>query len=235
MPIPAAVLQAWAIAVGGMSSLATALIVLILLNRKRGPGAAFAFGLAYFGGYVLIGLTGVFVGASVLELDLSTGPSPTTAGVTLGLGLLLSAASVRVWRKPPASLGSEDDESFLGQVFATLDELPVARALGFGAALPVLNVKNLAIYLPAVALLASAELTPTGRVLAVVSSAAIFSGGLLIPLLIRVLFPRRCADWLAAMRRWIEAHATRVAQVILPCIAVALLARGGWSFWQIYA
>lgn len=221
-----AIFQAWALALGGLSSLGSALIVMLLLNRKAGPGSAFAFAGGYFGSYLSIGMLVVFVGPGFVRTDTDGEPSLGPAIAMLVLGALLMAAAIAQWRKPPSGEPPA--------LFAKLDEFRPPKALLVAIVLPVINVKNLAMFLPAVAVLASAELDAPLAALAVLSTAMIFCGGLLTPVLIYLLVPRRAEAWLGAMRSWIEANSTTVARVILPLIACMLLAKGGRVLWQLY-
>jgi len=221
-----AIFQAWAIAVGGLSSLGAALIVLLLLNREAGPGSAFAFAGGYLCGYVTIGMLVVFVGAELIEGRQSDGPSLAGSIVVLVLGLLLLALALKRRRSPT----SDEPLGFL----AKLDDFRPPKALAMGVLIPALNVKNLAIFLPAAAVLAAAKLEPLTAALAVISTAVVFAGGLLLPLLIYLLVPGRAASWLGAMRRWIEANSSKVAAVILPIIACLLLIKGSRGLWLLY-
>ena len=222
-----AIFQAWAIAVGGMSSLGSALMVLLLLNREAGPGSAFAFATGYFGSYLSIGALGVFFGAGLLESRQDAAPSPGGAIVACVLGVLLLTLAVQQWRTPP----SGEPPPFM----AKLDEFGPLKAFAVGALIPAINLKNLAIYLPAVAVLAAASMPPLEAGLGLVSTTVVFCGAMLTPVLIYVVLPRRSAQWLGAIRRWIETNSHKVARVILPLIGSALLAKGTYSLWLIYS
>ena len=213
----AVLLQAWALAAGGLSSLGSALIVIMLLERKGGPGSGYAFGLGYWAAYVGIGLAGVFFGP---ELIGGGGGEPSKAGGILALcfGLLLAFAAVQMWREPP----SNEPPEFL----AKLDELHPPKALAIGLFIPLINVKNLAIFAPAIAVLADAELAPLQAALGAVSTAVVLCSGLLTPLVIYTLMPGRSARWLASMRAWIERNSHKVARVVLPLVAIYLLVKG---------
>ena len=131
-----------------------------------------------------------------------------------------------MWRAPP----SNEPPEFL----AKLDELHPPKALAIGLFIPLINVKNMAIFLPAVAVLVAAELEPLQLALAVLSTAVVFCGGLLSPLLIYVVLPRRSERWLGAMRGWIERNSHKVARVVLPLIAVLLLSKAARGLWALF-
>ena len=67
----AALIEALAIAAGGLSSLGSTLIVLLLLNSKAGPRAAFAYTFGYGGAYLVLGLASVYLGQSLIDADAS--------------------------------------------------------------------------------------------------------------------------------------------------------------------
>lgn len=181
---------------------------------------------AYFGAYLTIGMLVVFGAGEVLEFDADAPPRAGPAIALCVVALLLLAAALRQWRQPP----NKEPPA----LFAKLEEFTPAKALAVGALVPVINVKNLAIYLPAITVLAGASLDPMTATLAVSSTAMIFCGGLLTPVAIYLLLPQRAAAWLGAMRRWIEANSSVVARIVLPLIACLLLAKGGHTLWLLF-
>lgn len=217
----AVLLQAWALAAGGLSSLGSALIVIMLLERKGGPASGYAFGLGYLAAYMAIGLAGVSLGPELI----GGASEPSTAGGVLALcfGLLLAFAALQVWRAPPSS----EPPALL----AKLDELHPPKALAIALFIPLINVKNLAIFTPAIAVLADAELAPLQAALGVLSTAAVFCAGLLTPLMVYTLMPGRSARWLGSMRGWIERNSHKVARSVLPLVAALLIAKGLRSLW----
>ncbi len=132
----------------------------------------------------------------------------------------------RQWRSPASTETPA--------LFTKLDELGPAKALGIGALIPLINFKNLAIYLPAVAVLAAAPLTPIETVVGVVAVPLVFCGAMLTPLLIYLVMPGRAGQTLARMRRWIETNSHMVARVLLPLIGLALVIKGGTTLWTLF-
>lgn len=220
-----AILQALALATGGLSSLGAVLMVLMLLNREAGPGSAFAFGLGYCGVYTAIASLAVFGAKDLLEARADAGPSPLASLALCVLGVLLMLLAIKQWRTP----ASDEAPAWLAQI----DSFTPGKALGVGLLIPLINFKNLAIFLPAVAVLAAAPLTTVEAIVGVIAVPMVFCGAMLTPLLLYLVLPRRAARTLAALRRWVEAHSHTVTRVVLPVIATLLLVKGGRGLWTL--
>ena len=220
-------IRALAIASGGLASLGSVLIVLMLLNSKRGPRAAVGYVAGYAGSYLIMGLASLSLGARTPTSPEAEGPSLVRACAFVILGLILLLAALRSWRKPA------DGEP--PALFAKIDNSSPLRALGFGVLVTILNVKNSFIYLLAVSVIVQASLPPLHAVASIVLIVLVFCGGTLVPLAIVALFPKRSARWLARLREWVEANARRVALIILPLFGTARAARGVHELLQALA
>ncbi|MCA9682144.1 MAG: GAP family protein [Myxococcales bacterium] len=232
-----ALLQALAIATGGLSSLGAVLIVLLLLDGKRGAAPGYAFGLAYAGSYLVIGLGSLWLGRSMVAVEADAGPSPLRSVAFSLLGLVMLVAALRQRRTKAGEESGDEGEgqpAGISTLLAKIDGQGPMRALAFGALVPWLNVKNLAIYLPAIAVLAAASLPPVEGALAVGLTTLVFCGGPLGVLLVYGIFRRRAADWLGRLRLWIENNGQRIVRVVLPLIGSLLLIQGCRGLWSWY-
>ncbi|PRP91054.1 Glycerophosphoryl diester phosphodiesterase [Enhygromyxa salina] len=223
-----ALLQALVIAMGGLSALGSLLIVLLLLNSKAGVRASLAYVLGYSGSYLTMGLTTVWLGRSLVELDEASGPSPLASALFVAMGLLLWFLAAKKWLTPP------DPDAPPPKLMEAVDTLTPVKAFGFGVVVTLLNVKNLAIYFSAISVIAATPMTPAEAGLCVVLTVVVFCAGLLCPLLIYALVPKRADAWLEKMRNWIEANTDKVARVILPLFATLFLIKGGRGLWLVY-
>ena len=132
-------LQTLLLASGGILSVGSITIVILLLLSDRGWRGGLGYALGYTGAYSLIGLLVTLIGYRV------AGSSGAEPGLFLPillavLGSLLIWLAVRNGRRPPPE-GEQKPPRF----FAVLDGITPLKAFGFGAPVTVLNFKNLAI------------------------------------------------------------------------------------------
>jgi len=189
---------ALALASGGLFSIGSILIVVLLLNARRGLRKATAYFLGYSGGYLLIGSAILLIG-SKLELGR---PSAQPSWISLGLnllvgGLLLFFAQKRL-RTPPKE--NPEPPKFL----ASVDKLTAPKALGFGLLVTCLNFKNLAIFVSAVAVVLSGDLPLEQALLLNVAIVAVFCAMVGLPILLYLAFLEKAELWLHQGRIWLE-------------------------------
>lgn len=222
-----ALLEALGIAAGGALSPGSVLIVILLLNSRGGAGSALAYVSAYSGGYFLLGLLSLWVGDWMAGAG---GGSTLPIGPTLLLFMsaFMLTVAYRKWRNPPGP------DAPPPRLLAGLDAFGPGKAFAFGAIVPVMNFKNLGIFLTATATLAQAPLQGSQRVLGVALTALIFCGVTVIPLAVYALVPGRSAALLTRMRAGLERHNHRIMLVMLPLFASLFLFKSLTGFWALY-
>ncbi len=195
----ALVLKALAVASGGVLSFGSILLVIVLLGSKGGLAKASAYVAGYGGTYLLVGLVWLTSGLGVALGDGPSGQGQGIAWAKLGFGLLLLGLGANTWRKP------QDPEVVPGSaMLRKLDAMSWPGLFGFGVLIVLVNVKNAAVFLSALSLLAQAKLEIVARIAALSALVAVFSGVLVLPIVLVVLFRRRAMPWLQSGRRWIE-------------------------------
>ncbi|HFE44432.1 MAG TPA: hypothetical protein ENJ18_02915 [Nannocystis exedens] len=207
------VFKALAVATGGVLSFGSILLVIVLLSSKGGLKKASAYVAGYGGTYLLVGLVWfAALGQGGVLADDPSGQGQVVGWAKLALGLLLLGIGVRTWQKGP------DPEAEPGSaMLQKLDAMSWPGLFGAGVLIVVVNVKNAAVFLSALSLLAQAKLEIVARTVALSALVAVFSGVLVLPIVLVVLFRRRAMPWLQASRRWIEGSMRPLS------IAVALL------------
>ena len=215
-------IEALAIASGGLMSVGSILVVLLLLGSKGGLRKASAYFAGYAGGYILIGWTAVFVGERLMAASASAPRLGwVVPAVSIGLGALFIAVGLnKLWRGEQSSTPPK--------FFAALDGMSTPRVFGLGAMITVINPKNLAIYLSAVSVVVSSNLLRTHKVVAIVGVALFFCLAVLCPLLLFAVMSERAVPWLASLRRKLEDNSRRVAITMLLVFGSIFAARGLW-------
>jgi len=194
------VLKALAVASGGVLSFGSILLVIVLLSSKGGLAKASAYVAGYGGTYLLVGLVWLSVsGLGGAPADDGSAQTQVAAWAQLGFGLLLLGIGANTWRKQP------DPEAEQGsRMLAKVDAMSWRGLFGFGVIIVLINVKNAAVFLSALSLLAQAKLEIVARVVVLSALVAVFCGVLVMPIVLVLLFRRRAMPWLQAGRRWIE-------------------------------
>ncbi len=211
--------QSLILASGGILSVGSITIVILLLISDQGWRNGLAYMLGYLGSYTLIGVSVVWIGFTVAE-ESSGEPGIVLPILFVILGLLLLWLAQRNWRKPR----SENNQS--PRLFAILDNITPPKALGFGALVTVLNFKNLAIFLSAVSVALVSSLPLLSKILVVLLVALIFCSSVIVPVLIYVAFPRQADKRLNWIKQTLDTN-RRPIGIWLPFIfGLIFLTRG---------
>jgi threonine/homoserine/homoserine lactone efflux protein len=192
-------LQSLVLASGGLLSVGSITIVLLLLLSDQGGRKGLAYMLGYVGSYMLIGVSVTLVGYRFAE-NSSGERGGFLPLLFIILGMLLLWLALRNWRKPP----SENDES--PRLFKILDNITPLRAFAFGALVTILNFKNLAIYLSAVSISLLSDLPLPARIIIVLLDALIFCTLIIVPVLIYIFFPKQADKVLSRLKQALETH-----------------------------
>lgn len=214
------VVQSLLLASGGILSAGSITIVLLLLISGQGWRNGLAYTLGYTGAYTLIGLTVVLVGVRMAAGGSQEEMGPWLPVGLVALGTLLLAISLRNLRAPAG--GPQEPP----RLFRVVDNLTPTRAFGFGALVTVLNFKNLAIFLSAVAVPLVSDLTLPAKIVVVLLVVLVFCSAVIVPVLIYVVRPDRAQRRLTWLRETLESY-RRPIGIWLPLIfGLLFLSRG---------
>lgn len=225
----AGLIASLAVALSGAAAVGPVVLVTAFLASKGGRTNAAGFIAGYLGTYTTIALLLVASGLDVGRWTSgAAGPTGPIVLVILGIGLLV--LGLRTARRPVADSvdldGAAVDPAGERSRTPLLDRATPPRALGLGAAVAVVNVKNLALFLTAVAVLQTSRLTTGAKLAAAPLVALTFCLTAFVPLTIDVVAPGRSERPLAALRRGIERHGRRLARWLPWIVGAAFLARG---------
>ncbi len=212
-------LQALILASGGIVSIGSITIVILLLISDRGWRSGVAYMLGYVGGYTLIGVAAVWAGTAVAANGSGLAGSGSSI-LLIALGLVLLWLGGCSWRNPPAA--SEAPPRLL----AIVDRITPVRAFGFGALVTLINFKNLAIFLSAVSVPLLSDLPLPRQLVVVLLVVFVFCLSVIGPVAIYALFPRQAARWLNGIKQALETH-RRPIGIWLPLVfGLIFLIRG---------
>lgn len=195
-------LQSILLASGGLFSVGSITIVILLLLSDQGWRTGLAYVVGYVGAYTLIGVGVVLVGANVAQGD-SGGSGRFSSVLVIVLGIVLIWLSLRNWRKPAPGPEAPAQPP---RIFAMLDSITPLKALGFGALVSVVNFKNLAIFLSAISVLLASDLSTLSKLIIVPLDVLAFCIAVIVPVLIYVSFPAQAHDRLNRFKHGLETH-----------------------------
>lgn len=127
----------------------------------------------------------------------SDGKNPLISTLLLVLGILLLIAAYKKWR------AQSDPDDPPPQWLAKMDQLTPLKALGIGLGLPLIAAKLWVFTLSALATIAAAPLDLRASAIAYLLFIVLAESLLLLPILARLLFPKRSQALLTALSAWL--------------------------------
>lgn len=217
-------IQSLALASGGIVSVGSITIVILLLISDKGWRNGLAYMIGYVSAYTLIGLSVVVLSSNyIASSENTTEESGITASVLFVImGCLLLWLTIRNWRKKPSDTEEEKPPRF----FAILDKITPLRALLFGVAISVINFKNLAIFMSAISVLLVSDLLLLTKIGITLLIVLVFCTSVIIPVVIYLAFPETANQRLNWLKLKLEAH-SRPIGIWMPLIfGLIFLTRG---------
>lgn len=192
------------------------LTVLFLGSRRPLPNAA-ALALGYFG-------TCAAIGAAALALFSGT----TEAGGASMVGRVSSAAvgGLLVVLAFRSLLNVPDPDTRAPRWMESISSMTPARAFGFGVALFPVQIKNLAVFVACLDLIAEASLGHRGNTVAFVLVLAVFALPFFVLVGLYTAVPRRASTMLGSLRAWMEKNGRAITVVLCFAVGTFFLARG---------
>lgn len=196
-----------------------AVIVMLMTDRARANGAAYAAGwtasLAVIGGVVL-----VLAGAPEYLPDGDADDTADVLWILIGTGLLLLAT--RKWLGRPAA-GSDPE---MPKWLASVDEFTALKSLAFGFVLAAINPKSLAMAIAAGLAIAENDLPSSEAAASLGLFVLLGSSTVVLPVLMYVVAGDRVDPTLARWKRWLTRHNAAVVAITLAVIGTVLLVQG---------
>lgn len=191
------------LAVGGSIAPPLILLTILFLGSRRPLSNAGALALGYFAVCAVVGILGLTLLGSVGSTAYAVG-RVTSAMV----GGLLVVVGIRSLLMVPDAEASPP-----GWMESTNTVAP-ARAFGIGMALFPIQVKNLAIFVACLNLIAAARLEPRGGLAALGLVLLIFAIPVLALIGLYAAAPNRASGVLGSLRAWMERNSRAITVVL---------------------
>jgi hypothetical protein len=201
------------VAIGAMMAPIYAIIVLLLLNGDRGLLKASLFVTGAVAVRLVQGVIFGMVFGPAAEAESAAGLALIGPTLLTVLGILLLVMGVKKWRKE----STDEDGNEPPKWMDTLTDMTPLRALGTGALLMVLSVKQWAFTLTAIGLLQEARLGVAAGV-SVYLLYTLVSQLLALPAVLAIAFaPEKSTAPLNAALSWLQRH-NRVIMVVVSLV-----------------
>ena len=214
-------IQSLILASGGIVSVGSITLVILLLISDKGWRNGLGYMLGYTLSYTTIGIAVILAGFSAAE-DNSGEPGIFLPVLFIILGIVLLFLAQRNWRKPEI----EPENKPPSRLFAFVDRTTPLKAFGFGAMISVINFKNLAIFLSAISVVHLSSLELSLKIINAVLVAFVFCLSVIVPVLIYLLFPKRSGELLTWIKQTIETRSRAIGIWIPLIFGILFLLRG---------
>ena len=205
--VGAAVLPLWIIA------------TLLLLRSEGGILKAAAFAAGAMTVRVSQGILFGYVFDTAADAN-GDGSKFITSTLLLVVGILLSIAAFRTWRK------EENPDAPPPKWMATLSGLPPLKAFGIGAFLMAISIKQWVFTLAAIAVVDEAKLSLKGSILAYLVFVLAAQSLVLAPTIVCVVAPDRSAKLLEVTQSRLERHSRMITTTVSLIFGMWFLGKG---------
>lgn len=213
--------QSLLLASGGIVSVGSILLTILLLISDRGWRSGLGYMLGYTSAYTVIGLAIIVFGFN------AGGDGGSERGLFVPvlfivLGMLLLWVTQRNVHAPNTDSNNETSP----RLFNIVDKATPLKAFGVGLLVSVINFKNLAIFLSAISVVHLSSLDLSLKIASAVMVAFVFCLSVIVPVLIYVLFPHRANETLNWIKQTIETHSRAIGIWVPLVFGVIFLIRG---------
>jgi hypothetical protein len=202
------------LAIGGSIEPPLLLLTILFLGSQRPLPNASALALGYFTTCAVIGIAGLtlFGGAE--------GAASAVRVISAMVGGLLIVLGLRSLHIAP------DPEASPPRWMESISSMSPPRAFGFRMALFPVQIKNFAIFVACLNLIAAASLSPKGNIAALGLVLLIFAIPVLALIGLYSAVPQRASAVLGSMRAWMEKNNRAITVVLCFVFGAFFLARG---------
>jgi threonine/homoserine/homoserine lactone efflux protein len=197
-----------------------AIILMLITPKARSNGLAFLFG--WMAGILVIGGVALVVASAAGLSTSSDSSSQAAAVIKLALGLLLLVVAARQWRSRP----KPGEEAALPKWMQALDTFTPGKSFGMAALLAGINPKNLALNLAAMSIVATAGLSTTDQVVALLFVVVIGSISIIAPVVVYFAGGDKSAQVLEGWKVWLSANNAAIMSVLLLVLGFVLIGQG---------
>ncbi len=194
--------------------------VIMMLSSGKALKNALLFDLGWVIAIAALGVIGVLaLGGKNVSGHKGAGPASDVTDLVLGVLLLFLAA--RRWMRGRG--GAEEKEP---RLLKSIDSLKPLTAFGLGAALILVNPKNLMITLAGIAQILKSDPGTGASFAALVVFIVVASIGVALPMVVYAVMPKRAASILGSWKSWLAEHNSAVMMYLLLVLGILLLVKG---------
>jgi hypothetical protein len=206
------------LAIGGSIAPPLLLLTILFLGSRRPLPNAIALALGYFATCAATGIVGLtlFGGAESAASMIGRVISAMVGGLLIVLGLR-------------SLLNAPDPDAPPPRWIESIHSMSPARTFGFGMVLFPIQIKNLAIFVACVNLIAAASLSPLGSAVALGLVLVVFAIPILVFIGLYAAVPQRASEVLGSLRAWMEKNSRMITVVLCFLFGTFFLLRGLWG------
>jgi uncharacterized membrane protein YidH (DUF202 family) len=212
-------------AVGVAVSPVPVIAAILMLLSPKAQKTSLGFLAGWVLGIALAVVVIALISASISPAT-STGPQPVAGTIHIVVGVLLLGVGVMQWRRRPKG----DATPAMPKWMEAIDSMTAVRGLMLGAALAVLNPKNLALAISAGVFIGVARLDVGEATIAVVVFTVFASSTVAAPVVAYLVAADRMRKPLDDLGQWLVANNTTVMTVLVLVLGVAQVGNGIGSF-----
>ncbi len=202
------------------------IVTLLLTSEKRGPLKAIAFFLGMTLTRLLQGvLFGLVLTGGSGDPGDASGSGWVKSTLMVVLGILLLSTAYKKWANEP------DPDAPPPRWLTMLDGLTPLTALLFGAGFILIAAKLWVFTLGAISVIGEAQLGQPDSTIAYLWYILLAQSLLLIPILIRLLLPKRAAQLLGSFGAWLEKYNNQIVMVVSLIFGLLFLYQGIRGFF----
>ena len=206
------------IALGVAASPMTILALMLLLMTPRALPNAYSFLLGWFLGLFLVG--GLVLISPGLN-HYTSGPTPVSGWIRIGLGTLFFLITILIARDLPRKGKAKAPPKWMEKV----DTYGPRQAINIGLFLSIVNFKNAAMVASGAVVIAAGGLSFIQEVSLLVLFCFISSLGVLFPVVIYLLFRNIVESVFAKLKVWLQRYSALILMIVLVVF-------GGWSLYR---
>jgi hypothetical protein len=206
------------LAVGGSIAPPLLLLTILFLGSRRPLPNATALALGYFTTCAAIGIAGL----TLFDEAAGAGGAASTVGrvISATIGGLLIVLGLR------SLLNAPDPDAQPPRWIESISSMSPAKAFGLGLMLFPVQIKNLAIFVACVNLIAVASLSPQSSIVALVLVLLVFAIPVLVLIGLYAAVPQRASKMLGSLRAWMEKNNRPITVVLCFVFGAFFLVRG---------
>jgi Sap, sulfolipid-1-addressing protein len=203
------------LAIGGSIAPPLLLLTILFLGSRRPLPNAIALALGYFATCAAMGIVG-------LTLFGEAESAATTIGraISVTVGSLLLVLGLRSLLKAP------DPDASPPRWMESVASMSPAKAFGIGMVLFPVQIKNLAIFIACVELIAAASLGPGGSAVALGLVILVFAVPVIALIGLYAVATQRASEMLGSLRAWMEKNNRPITVVLGFVFGAFFLLRG---------